>query len=326
MTAGQKMLYNLAMKMCFKPCVPAGVLEDLLNPESANSLDDVIAFGRPLPEVLEEHRSMAFPAPCFSPMSVSSALVFLSPAIVGDLGIIVGECHKRNIRVGAGTLILSEHLEGLVMKVLNPTGHRQVIREGVYVQAKRAAFEKSRVPLEFEDALSSRLIAAACAARAPEPRKQKSVHAYAPETSWRAVDTNSLSTRPTRSTGDLPKQLSTSRPSDCDRPHRQKLHGRIRSGKFQASSKQSSCLESKVTWQGHRAWEGHDEYTSPSSAASASLSAASYCRSDEGHGWNAKGYSDTQQDQGWDASSWKQGNSQAKTYWRDHTKPSRDRW
>mmetsp|Transcript_41707 Transcript_41707/g.73258 ORF Transcript_41707/g.73258 Transcript_41707/m.73258 type:complete len:743 (+) Transcript_41707:44-2272(+) len=172
-----------------------------------------------------------FPSPSISPDFAKGALVFVNPAITRDLPEMVAECERRGHRVGFGVMFCSKSMTDLVMKVLDPK--RAIGENGDFLKTKSTAFTKvdSKVVLELppNPSLSTRKL------MLEETKKQTAPNFLSEPgvgASQLGLEVCSLDTRLTRTTGDLPNQMSEHRPNACDRPHRQPLRGHIRGDTF----------------------------------------------------------------------------------------------
>eukprot|EP00930_Biecheleria_cincta_P022604 TRINITY_DN16499_c0_g1_i1.p1 TRINITY_DN16499_c0_g1~~TRINITY_DN16499_c0_g1_i1.p1 ORF type:complete len:703 (-),score=92.66 TRINITY_DN16499_c0_g1_i1:191-2143(-) len=217
LSPAQEKLKDLARKMCFKSYVPNSVIE------GSCLLQDAQFQGAFVLDYLHQHKSLPFPSPSISPVYASGAIVFVNPAIARDVPDLVKCAISSGRPVGVGTLILSKSLQSLVMDVLNPG---PITIDGAIVQAKNAAFVKARTVIDmprspagffrYQGILSARSIGCGGVARASEqPNSGEG-------------DGDSLGSRRTRTTGDLPVGNSEWRPSECDWPHRQTLPGQLR--------------------------------------------------------------------------------------------------
>lgn len=228
LTPGQQKLYELACDMCFKTSYP------------------------PFPS-----------APSISPDFAKGALIFVSPPYTRDLPSMVAECEQRGHRIGIGTMLCSKSLNKLVMTVLDTKRICGANGETILTTSRHTAFSKveSRVVLELPStpSLSSRKAEV-------EELKQSTAPNHLSDNGRNAFlsgfDVESLETRPTRSTGDMPRDTGA-RSSKCDRPHRQKLRGHLSGGNFyekrdMAFSTNASSKDredpSRASW--HSSWDG----------------------------------------------------------------------
>jgi len=166
----------------------------------------------------------------------NGVIVFVSPAGSKDVPEILKQIEEQGTnRIGLGTMLVSTHLKDLVWAVLNP---RYCTNKGILAPypPKNAVFPKKKdgtttiLPAapggEFhEQGLESSQKAQfrdPDSHSAPTPRVHLDVYSH----------TDSLETRRTRTTGDLPNQTSSNRPNVCDRPHRQILKGTLHGDRF----------------------------------------------------------------------------------------------
>lgn len=214
LSAHQQSLKQLAVKMCFKSFAPKEVIEGTM------SLKDMQFQGAPLQEYLDHRNTIPFPCSSISPIYASGALVFVNPAITRDLPDMMEQV-RRSHRVGMGTLIVSKSLQSMVMNVLNP-GNMTI--DGSFTQPNRAAFVKSRTVIDLPDAPGGSF---RCQGRVSAEDRAGDGAAAASHQPL-PLDSQSIETRMTRTTGDLPLEMSESRPNECDWRHRPPLHGHLR--------------------------------------------------------------------------------------------------
>eukprot|EP00427_Karlodinium_veneficum_P067212 CAMPEP_0169310974 /NCGR_PEP_ID=MMETSP1017-20121227/3255_1 /TAXON_ID=342587 /ORGANISM="Karlodinium micrum, Strain CCMP2283" /LENGTH=754 /DNA_ID=CAMNT_0009404651 /DNA_START=29 /DNA_END=2293 /DNA_ORIENTATION=- len=247
---GQRKIKQLAAKMCFKSIVPdevqkgtKGMLDATINlhgvsPRSREQYAEAMigchCRGKgcevccvPLKEFLKKSHSLPMCEPSISPSSASGALGFVTPVVARDLPKMMDEARLLGKRIGVGTLFISKHWEQEVMSVLNPTQDIYVV--GRFIRAK-TAFEKSRTTIELPNAPGGHFRHQGLAWAKSQKSQLKKDTELPTERGLRLSreEIVSASTRLTCTTGDLPREKTTSRPNECDRSHRQQLRGHLR--------------------------------------------------------------------------------------------------
>lgn len=154
--------------------------------------------------------------------------MFVTPGMSRDVPEMLKQLEQEGHRVGKGVMLISKHLVELVRNVLNPRC-ADLVEKRIFTSSpslpKNTFFPKSatgRVMVlpgapggQFrQQGLSS-----------AKPVKASAWNSAQDATTQRGLQsqTDSIESRPTRSTGDLPKQVSPHRPNTCDRQTRQPL-------------------------------------------------------------------------------------------------------
>lgn len=266
LTADQSKIRDLARKMCFKTAVAPFPLSPSVTPDFANG-----------------------------------AIIFVNPAITRDLPEMVTECEQRGIRIGVGVMFCNKSLTELVMRVIDTKRIMGAKGDVQKTTCKHTAFSKveSRVVLELptNPSLSTRRLVAD-SIRSQAAPNFVSDPGPAPGTS----ELGSLQSRPTRTTGDLPRDsiieqgdtgfgslVSTAldRPNECDVQHRQPLRGHVHGGRFY--NKREARVNAQLPTQ-HEEWHAPHAQSSwqgiaHGSGSSSANNAASSSQSQGSH-WN----------------------------------------
>eukprot|EP00746_Dinoflagellata_sp_MGD_P122980 gnl/MRDRNA2_/MRDRNA2_57724_c0_seq1.p1 gnl/MRDRNA2_/MRDRNA2_57724_c0~~gnl/MRDRNA2_/MRDRNA2_57724_c0_seq1.p1 ORF type:complete len:753 (+),score=130.59 gnl/MRDRNA2_/MRDRNA2_57724_c0_seq1:76-2334(+) len=262
----QRTLKEIAWKMCLRSLVPPGVVEGEMQLSDVTlKPEDLVehcflkrkgvpreewSAAMPLPTICQKLGCLQLPQPSLSPLYGEGILVCMTPYVTRDLPEMITECIRRGIRVGCGTLICSQHLYGLFMSVLNPTQEVEILGQ-IAKPGKPTAFEESQLVLDHPRNPAGHF------------RHQGKLQAKAKTNiGLRLAESTSIETRPTYSTGDVPKVSSSNRPSACDRPHRQSLKGSLRADGMHFRPKNRASADNadlKSQWEVDEAWALEEE-------------------------------------------------------------------
>mmetsp|Transcript_60981 Transcript_60981/g.108388 ORF Transcript_60981/g.108388 Transcript_60981/m.108388 type:complete len:759 (-) Transcript_60981:59-2335(-) len=174
-------------------------------------------------------------------MLESGMVALISPTVSRDVPEMVKACKDNGQKTGQGTMLVSKHLYHLAMTALNPKSESMGV-EGVVGVLKNSAFVKRENLVVLPEA-PGELFRQQGLSVARETKKYQSI--CEPEPTFRLdvhTHTDSLESRQTRSTGDVPKKWSLHRPNACDQQAKKPLKGILRSQGLQRHWSHAECI------------------------------------------------------------------------------------